>query len=44
LFQLFSQLQIEKEAIELISELLQAFAGTMEQLAVVGNLERQTKK
>ena len=42
--QLFSQPEIQERAARLTVELLQSFSGTLEQLAVLGNVERHTER
>jgi len=42
--QLFSQPEIQERAARLTVELLQSFAGTLEQLAVLGNVEKPTDR
>lgn len=42
--QLFSQPEIQERAARLTVELLQSFAGTLEQLALLGNTEKPTDR
>lgn len=42
--QIFSQRPIQKEAVDLCVQLFQAFAGTLDNLAQLGNVERATKR